>query len=323
MTLHLRRLHCQPRYMERGVYDGVPRYRNPNNIFLFRHTLGRSEELGITRQTCLPESELEGEEDVESAATTAALSLGREVSGKIGMDFSRLVKTSLQSINLDRQVKEYPYRTYIGMSCQASLRVFISPRLSFSVSLYPSPPPPLSLPTWWTNDSGMHHLGFAPLLLEKNSFRHRGRLQSGICKLCCSVRWPMFLCQFPRSPSCLTPRRPLSPTSSHAPQEKVRMNHQRIACAVARVDSQFQEQMSQASATLNGVDRAESGRGGSGGSVVSSVGRGAEKNRELAVMAASDSAKVGKFDSWGKYCSWNRVVSFGTRGLLLYGELQP
>ena len=86
------------------MHDGVPRYRNPNNIFLFRHRLGRSEELGITRQTCLPESELVGE-DVESAATTAALSLGREVSGKVAMDFSRLVKTSLQSINLDRQVQ--------------------------------------------------------------------------------------------------------------------------------------------------------------------------------------------------------------------------
>ncbi|CAN0416422.1 unnamed protein product, partial [Ectocarpus sp. 12 AP-2014] len=78
----------------------------------------------------------------ESAATTAALSLGREVSGKIGMDFSRLVKTSLQSINIDRK-------------------------------------------------------------------------------------------------------------------EKVRLNHQRIARAVARVDAQFQEQMSVASATLNGVDRDE------------------------------------------------------------------
>lgn len=95
--------------MERGVYGGAPRYRNPNNIFLFRHTLRRSEELGITRQTCLPESELLGEE-VESAATTAALSLGREVSGKIGMDFSRLVKTSLQSINIDRQASEWGKR---------------------------------------------------------------------------------------------------------------------------------------------------------------------------------------------------------------------
>lgn len=90
--------------MERGTYDGVARYRNPNNIFLFRHTLSRSEELGITRQTCLPESELLGEE-IESSATAAEIALGREVSGRMGMDFSRLVKTSLQSINLDRQVK--------------------------------------------------------------------------------------------------------------------------------------------------------------------------------------------------------------------------
>ncbi|CBN77134.1 hypothetical protein Esi_0036_0099 [Ectocarpus siliculosus] len=157
------------RYMERGVYGGAPRYRNPNNIFLFRHTLRRSEELGITRQTCLPESELLGEE-VESAATTAALSLGREVSGKIGMDFSRL--------------------------------------------------------------------------------------------------------------------------------EKVRRNHQRIARAVAKVDAQFQEQMSVASATLNGVDRAEKSGGdagsgaGAGDRVTSAVGGGAEKSRDLAVMAASDGPKL-------------------------------
>ncbi|CAM9262801.1 unnamed protein product, partial [Hapterophycus canaliculatus] len=158
--------------MERGTYDGAPRYRNPNNIFLFRHTLSRSEELGITRQTCLPESELRGEE-VESSATTAEIALGREVSGRIGMDFSRLVKTSLQSINLDRQ-------------------------------------------------------------------------------------------------------------------EKVRLNHLRIARAVAKVDSQFQEQMSVASATLNEVESGDAGRG----SVASFDGGGKEQHRGLAIMAASDSAKL-------------------------------
>lgn len=115
--------------MERGVYDGAPRYRNPNNIFMFRHTLGRSEELGITRQTCLPESELVGE-DVESAATTAALSLGREVSGKIGMDFSRLVKTSLQSINLDRQVG------VTLRNCRKYLSALFLLRISFSTASY-------------------------------------------------------------------------------------------------------------------------------------------------------------------------------------------
>lgn len=93
--------------MERGCHDGAPRYRNPNNIFLFRHKLNRSGELGITRQTCLPESELLGE-DIESSASTAALSLGREVSGAAGMDFSRLVKTSLQTINLDREARNMP-----------------------------------------------------------------------------------------------------------------------------------------------------------------------------------------------------------------------
>lgn len=64
---------------------------------------------------------------------------------------------------------------------------------------------------------------------------------------------------------------------------------------MARVDSQFQEQMSQASATLDGVERAESGGCGSGGSMVSSVVGGAEKNRDLAVMAASDGPKVREF----------------------------
>ncbi|CAM9852836.1 unnamed protein product [Scytosiphon promiscuus] len=160
------------RYMERGTYDGVPRYRNPNNIFLFRHTLSCSEELGITRQTCLPESELL-DEDAEPSATTTEVALGREVSGRTGMDFSRLVKTSLQSINLDRQ-------------------------------------------------------------------------------------------------------------------EKVRLDYQRIARAEAKVDAQFQEQMSMASATLNEVES-----GGIGiGSVASSAGRRTEQPRGLAIMAASDSAKL-------------------------------
>lgn len=92
--------------MERGRHDGVPRYRNSNNVFLFRHKLNRSEELGITRQTCLPESELVGD-DTESAATIAGLSLGNEVSGKMAMNFSRLVKTSLQTINLDREARKH------------------------------------------------------------------------------------------------------------------------------------------------------------------------------------------------------------------------
>lgn len=90
--------------MERGRHDGAPRYRNPNNIFLFRHRLRRSEELGITRQTCLPENELIGE-DLDSVASNVALTLGQEVSGKFALDFSRLVKTSLQTINLDREAR--------------------------------------------------------------------------------------------------------------------------------------------------------------------------------------------------------------------------
>lgn len=67
---------------------------------------------------------------------------------------------------------------------------------------------------------------------------------------------------------------------------------------MAKVDAQFQEQMSVASATLNGVDRAErsggdAGSGAGGGDrVTSAVGGGAEKNRDLAVMAASDGPKV-------------------------------
>lgn len=70
---------------------------------------------------------------------------------------------------------------------------------------------------------------------------------------------------------------------------------------MAKVDSQFQEQMSQASATLDGVDRAEGGGGGGGRSVVSSVVGGAEKNRDLAVMAASDSAKVREIAPFGRF----------------------
>lgn len=91
--------------MNRGSHDGAPRYRNPNNIYMFRHALSRSEDLGITRQACLPENELAGE-DTESSISAAALSLGREINGKAGMNFSRLVKTSLQGINLDRKASE-------------------------------------------------------------------------------------------------------------------------------------------------------------------------------------------------------------------------
>lgn len=99
------RLPHKYRYMEIGQHDGAPRYRNPNNIFLFRHKLNRSKELGITRQTCLPENELAGE-DIDWTRNTAAFALIQEVSGRLGMDFSRLVKTSLQTVNLDRQVRK-------------------------------------------------------------------------------------------------------------------------------------------------------------------------------------------------------------------------
>lgn len=71
-------------------------------------------------------------------------------------------------------------------------------------------------------------------------------------------------------------------------QEKVRLNHERIARAEAKVDTQFQEQMSVASATLSEV---ETGGNGSG-SVVSSAGGRTEQHRGLAIMAASESAKV-------------------------------
>lgn len=91
--------------MNRGNHDGAPRYRNPNNIYMFRHALSRSEDLGITRQACLPENEVAGE-GTESSISAAALSLGREINGKAGMNFSRLVKTSLQGINLDRKARE-------------------------------------------------------------------------------------------------------------------------------------------------------------------------------------------------------------------------
>lgn len=106
-------------------------------------------------------------------------------------------------------------------------------------------------------------------------------------------------------PPLLVRRRasPPLPTSYHVPQEKVRLSHQRIARALAKVDSKFQEQMSQASATLDGVDRAENGGGWGGGSAASSVVGVAEKNRELAVLAASDSAKVWKRSSWGDACA--------------------
>lgn len=91
--------------MEVGSHDGAPRYRNSNNIFLFRHRLSRSVELGITRQTCLPESELAGENINAAGTRPAAISLDGEVPVDVGMDFSWLVKNSLRTVNLDRQAR--------------------------------------------------------------------------------------------------------------------------------------------------------------------------------------------------------------------------
>ena len=114
--------------MNRGNHDGAPRYRNPNNIYMFRHALNRSEELGITRHACLPENELAGE-DPESAISAAAVSLGREINGKAGMNFSRLVKTSLQGVNLDRKAS--------GNHCIVEFGAWFG-----SVKDHPPPPPP-------------------------------------------------------------------------------------------------------------------------------------------------------------------------------------
>lgn len=94
--------------MKSGRHEGAPRYRNPSNIFIFRHRLHRSEELGITRKTCLPENELTGEE-IESRAVCMRPSLDCEVSGDAAMDFPRLVKSSLQAIDLDRKARNPHY----------------------------------------------------------------------------------------------------------------------------------------------------------------------------------------------------------------------
>ena len=133
------------RYMNRGSHDGAPRYRNPNNIYIFRHSLRRSEELGITRHACLPEHELVGE-DTESAISAAALSLGREISGKAGMNFSRLVKTSLQGINLDRKASKKFERQEKTPRCL--IRVwFGSDKRGVGAALEPSSRLPESGPT--------------------------------------------------------------------------------------------------------------------------------------------------------------------------------
>lgn len=85
---------------------------------------------------------------------------------------------------------------------------------------------------------------------------------------------------------------PPPPLLLPVPQERVLSNHQRIARAVAKIDEQFQQQMSKASATLNDVDRAGNTRGGGLPHASANSSTGIEKNRDLAIMAASDSAKV-------------------------------
>lgn len=69
------------------------------------------------------------------------------------------------------------------------------------------------------------------------------------------------------------------------------LNHQRIARAVARTDTQLQEQMSQASSSLHAVDSSKA-EGIQREAAVGATGK-AETNRDLAVMAASDAPKVG------------------------------
>lgn len=91
------------------------------------------------------------------------------------------------------------------------------------------------------------------------------------------------------SSSSLLQPPPLPPP---VPQERVLSNHQRIARAVAKIDEQFQQQMSKASATLNDVDRAGNTRGGGLPHASTNSSTGIEKNRDLAIMVASDSAKV-------------------------------
>ena len=72
-------------------------------------------------------------------------------------------------------------------------------------------------------------------------------------------------------------------------QERVLLNHQRIARAVARTDTQLQEQLSKASSSLHDVDKAEGIQREAAGASGKS-----ETNRDLAVMAASDAPKVGR-----------------------------
>lgn len=239
------------RYMERGTHDGAPRYRNSNNIFLFRHKLNRSTELGITRQTCLPESELAGEETGSAACATAS-SLGPEVSGKSGMDFSRLVKTSLLAINLDRKV---------GKQQSSHFDIVRRPTFSRYCQDY-------RLPV-----VDCHYIKNIYIYIYNTL-----RFTPSISK----VQYLVQVLALIRRTLALYRTNPCPPS-----QDRVRLNHQRIARAVAKIDNQFEEQMTQASATLNSVEKI----GGVDGSTASQL-KGVDNNRDLAVMAASDSAKV-------------------------------
>lgn len=79
-------------------------------------------------------------------------------------------------------------------------------------------------------------------------------------------------------------------------QEKVRLRHQQIARAVAKVDQQLQKEMDEASAALNSVEETEGVAGRRQDECSSAFTKAPRKemNRDLAVMAASDSAKVAR-----------------------------
>lgn len=93
------------RYVEIGGCNGAPRYSNPWGVSLFRHRLGPSAELGITRRQCLPPEELnEGERRHSAAACSPSPSEGPAPEGA-GSGFARLVKASLRNVRWDREAR--------------------------------------------------------------------------------------------------------------------------------------------------------------------------------------------------------------------------
>ncbi|CAM9271234.1 unnamed protein product, partial [Discosporangium mesarthrocarpum] len=90
------------RFIESGTYDGIPRFQNPNKVCLFRHRLNPAKELGISRETWLPQTLQQEAQKPAARDKIPSPCVGPEIAANT-MSFEMLVKRSLHIIKMDRK----------------------------------------------------------------------------------------------------------------------------------------------------------------------------------------------------------------------------